>query len=165
MRETIEAMLTEYERGRLSRRQLATHLAGLAAAAVGLAGPSAHAQAGPDRAPGQAPAPTFRSTGVDHVALRVSDVERSRDFYVRHLGLRPTGSCSGSSCFLDCGDDFLALFRGDRPGLDHYAFAIDGYDPAEAVERLRAAGLTPDRRADRVYFLDPDGIEVQVTGG
>jgi catechol 2,3-dioxygenase-like lactoylglutathione lyase family enzyme len=159
MRETIEAMLTDYERGRLSRRQLATHLAGLAAAAVGLTGPSAGAQEEPG------PAPTFRSTGVDHVALRVTDVGRSRDFYVRHLGLRPTGACSGSSCFLDCGDDFLALFRGTQPGLDHYAFAVDGYDPVQAVERLRAAGLEPDRRANRVYFPDPDGIEVQVTGG
>lgn len=164
MREAIDAMLTDYERGRLSRRQLAAHLAGLAAAAAGLGGGLG---AGVGRAEAQegGVAPTFRATGVDHVALRVSDVARSRDFYVRHLGLRPTGSCSGSSCFLDCGDDFLALFRGEEPGLDHYAFAVEGYGAADAVERLRAAGLEPDRRADRVYFRDPDGIEVQVTAG
>ena len=34
----------------------------------------------------------------------------------------------------------------------------------EALEfnRLKAAGLTPRRRSDRVYFDDPDGLEVQV---
>jgi len=155
MREGIERLVDDYERGRLSRRDLVRHLASFAALAA--AGVPAAAAAAAER-------PTFSATGVDHVALRVTDVGRSRDFYRRHLGLEPT-RCSRSSCFLSCGSDFLALFRGDRPGLDHYAFAIAGYDPGRAVEKLRAAGLAPDRRGDRVYFPDPDGIEVQVSPG
>ena len=59
----------------------------------------------------------------------------------------------------------LALFRGSTPGLDHYAFAIEGYSAAAAVEKLEAAGLKAKRRGNRVYFDDPDGIEVQVTAG
>lgn len=160
MRETIEAMVEDYDRGRLSRRQLVAHLAAVAATAAGLGSvpPRALASEGGE-------VPTFRATAVDHVALRVTDVPRSRDFYVRHLGLRPTGRCSESSCFLDCGDDFLALFRGETPGLDHYAFTVEGYGASRAVESLRTAGLEPDRRGNRVYFPDPDGIEVQVTAG
>ena len=41
----------------------------------------------------------------------------------------------------------------------HYA---DEDEPARVVDTLTAAGLAPRRRGDRVYFDDPDGIEVQV---
>lgn len=162
MHDTIEAMLADYECGRLTRRQLVAHLAGLAAAVAGVGGPTSDAQ----ESEGDSPAtPTFRATGVDHVALRVTDVPRSADFYRRHLGLEPSGRCSRQSCFLDCGPDFLALFAGPDPGLDHFSFAVEGYQAGSAVEALNAAGLDPDRRGNRVYFRDPDGIEVQVSAG
>lgn len=155
MHTQIEQMVTDFERGRLSRRQLIAHLSAAAAALAGAAGLAA----------AQSEAATFRSTSVDHIALRVTDVERSRDFYRRHLGLEPTSNCSSDQCFLSCGNDFLALFRAATPGLDHYAFAVEGYRPADAVARLEAAGLEPRRHSNRVYFDDPDGIEVQVTAG
>lgn len=160
MRETIEDLVRQYERGRLSRRQLVAHLAAVAAAAAGLG-----AAAGRAEEPEAEGGSTFRATRIDHLALRVTDVARSRDFYRRHLGLRPTGRCSEASCFLDCGEDFLALFRGAAPGLAHFSFAIEGYAAGDAVDRLRAAGLDPVRRGNRVYFPDPDGIEVQVSRG
>ena len=155
----ISRMVEDFERGRLTRRQLVAHLTAAAAAMAGaplLGGSSAAAQSQGGS--------TFQAKAVDHVALRVTDVARSRRFYEQHLGLETT-SCGAESCFMSCGSDFLALFRGTQPGLDHYAFAIDGYAPATAVERLEAAGLTPKRRGNRVYFDDPDGIEVQVTAG
>jgi catechol 2,3-dioxygenase-like lactoylglutathione lyase family enzyme len=31
----------------------------------------------------------LRVTGIDHIVLRVSDVERSLDFYVNKIGLEP----------------------------------------------------------------------------
>ena len=56
------------------------------------------------------------------------------------------------------------LFKGEKPGLHHYCYSIANYDPADAVARLKAAGLAPKRRGGRVYFDDPDGIECQVAG-
>lgn len=153
MRHEIDRMVEDFETGRLSRRQLVRHLT--AAAAVLAAGIQ------PAGAQGER---TFQATGVDHLALTVTDIDRSRRFYERHLGLEAT-SCGRSQCFLDCGRDFLALFRGSHPGLDYFAFAIEGYQPGEAVARLEAAGLAPRRRGNRVYFDDPDGLEVQVTAG
>jgi len=47
--------------------------------------------------------------------------------------------------------------------MNHYCYAIERYDPAEAVDRLTAAGLRPRRTGNRVYFPDPDGLTVQVT--
>lgn len=153
MYQEIDRMVEDFETGRLSRRQLVRHLTAAAAALAAGALPVAAQEKR-----------TFQATGVDHVALTVTDVDRSRRFYERHLGLEVT-SCGGSQCFLNCGPDFLALFRGSRPGLNHFAFAIDGYRPDDAVARLEAAGLAPRRHENRVYFDDPDGLEVQVTSG
>jgi catechol 2,3-dioxygenase-like lactoylglutathione lyase family enzyme len=72
--------------------------------------------------------------------------------------LKPTGE----EGFLTTGKGWLALFKGEKPGLHHYCYSIANYDPADALARLKAAGLAPKRRGDRVYFDDPDGIECQV---
>ena len=153
MQQEIDRLVKDFETGRLSRRELVRHLT--AAAAMLVAG-ARTVDAGEER--------TFQATSVDHVALTVTDVERSRRFYEQHLGLEVT-RCDSNRCFLNSGRDFLALFRGSRPGLNHYAFAIEGFEPDDAVARLEAAGLAPRRRENRVYFDDPDGLEVQVTAG
>ena len=144
---TIDRLFDRYDRGHLSRRQLVAALATLGLASR--------------RLPAQA-SPTFRATGLNHIALAVADVERSRKFYEQHLGLQTT-SQSSSSVFLDCGDDFVALFRSDRPGLHHYSYSITDYSQNDAAERLRAVGLEPKLRGQRIYFDDPDGIEVQLS--
>jgi catechol 2,3-dioxygenase-like lactoylglutathione lyase family enzyme len=111
------------------------------------------------------PASTFLATGIDHLALSVTDVKRSTAFYQKHLGLRLTRDGGEGSAFLNTsGGDFLALFRADKPGLHHFSFAIPRYDAADAVRRIEAAGLKPDRQQNRVYFPDPDGLIVQVSG-
>src|SRR5262249_6647978 len=69
------------------------------------------------------------------------------------------------NCFLGSGGDFfLTLFRGDRPGLNHYCYAIKDYDADRAEEKLKAAGLKPRREGNRVYFHDTGGMEGRVAG-
>jgi len=155
MLQALEATLREFENGRIGRRQAMARLGALVtalAAAPGIAGE-----------PTTGDAPTFAATGLNHVALSVTDVARARDFYRRHLGLTVSSDNTPSNCFLNVGGEFLALFRGERPGLHHYSYTVPGYDPADAVERLRAAGLEPRRTANRVYFDDADGLTVQVS--
>ena len=72
-------IVDDFEQGRLSRRQLVARLMGLGAAMAAMKG-TAWAQATEEA--------TFRATGLDHIALDVTDVARSREFYVKHLGLR-----------------------------------------------------------------------------
>lgn len=151
MHADLEQLVEHFERGRLSRRQLIVHLTGLLGAGTVLT------------AGDREPSSTFKATEINHVALSVKDVSRSRVFYEKHLGLELRSDDSPHSCFLNCGRDFLALFRAERPGMDHYCYSIDHYDPSEAVKRLKAAGLEPRRRSNRVYFDDPDGLEVQVS--
>ena len=151
-----DEIVEQFERGQLSRRQLASRLMGLGAALAVVPGA---AQASQDKES------TFRATGLDHVALDVADVPRSRDWYVKHLGLEVIRDGGEDNCFLGSGGGFfLTLFRGEQPGLNHYCYAIRDFDPDGAEAKLKAAGLKVRRESGRIYFDDPDGIEVQVSG-
>ena len=153
MQTRIEKLVDDYEGGRLTRRQLIAHLGAFVALGCG-AGGRAHAAAGPDV--------TFRAVGLNHIALNVTDVARSRAFYVEHLGLRVSRE-SRNSAFLRCGDEFIALFRSSEPGLDHYCYAIENYSVRSAAERLESKNISPRIAGDRIYFDDPDGLEVQLS--
>ena len=155
--DVAEKLVEDFERGLLSRRQLASRLMGLGAALAAMPG-SAEARQGEGS--------TFQATGLDHVALNVRSVPRSRDFYIKHLGLKVIRESGEENCFLGSGDDFfLTLFKGEQSGLNHYCYAIRNYSADQAEEKLKAAGLKPRREGNRIYFPDADGIEVQVAGG
>ena len=156
MYESMDRLVKAVEQGQLSRREAVGRLVALAAAAF--AGSGAVAQTD---AP-VAAVPTFQSVGLNHIALRVTDLERSRDFYGRHLGLKPLQE-SPYNCFMAAGgNNFVAMFRSGRPGMDHYCYTIEGYRAGEVVKTLEGAGLEPERHGNRVYFDDPDGIQVQL---
>jgi catechol 2,3-dioxygenase-like lactoylglutathione lyase family enzyme len=149
-------LLADFEAGKLSRRQLVARLMGLGAAMAAIETGRAQESAA------EKPGPLFKAKGLDHIALDVVDVPRSRDFYAKHLGLDVV---RGDDNALFMGADrefFLTLFRAEKPGLNHYCYGIENYDAASAVARLREAGINPRETSGRVYFPDPDGIEVQV---
>jgi catechol 2,3-dioxygenase-like lactoylglutathione lyase family enzyme len=146
MKHAIEGMLGQYEQGRISRREL-------------VAGLTALATAGPARGG------TFQALGLNHIAVRVADVKRSRDFYQKHFGM-PVLTESASNCFLGIGKDhFVTLFQGQKGELDHYCISIDRFAPDAVMEELKRQGLRPNRPSgtNRIYFPDPDGITVQVS--
>jgi catechol 2,3-dioxygenase-like lactoylglutathione lyase family enzyme len=148
----IETAVEAYERGAINRRQL---IAGLGAVV-------AMAMHGSRTASADGSTSTFRSVGLNHIALRVPDVAKARDFYVEHLGCRVLRD-GERNCFLGCGaNNFIALFRSDTAKVDHYCFTVEGFDPSTAVETLRSAGIEPERHDDRVYFDDLNGITVQL---
>jgi catechol 2,3-dioxygenase-like lactoylglutathione lyase family enzyme len=148
MEAIISGMLESYEKGQLSRRHLITALAALAGGAKSL-----HAEES-----------AFKGVGLNHIAIRVTNIPRSRDFYQKLLGL-PVIRQGETDCFLGLGSDFLTLFQNQSPGLDHYCIAIDNFNADAVMGSLSRAGLKPRRPAgtDRVYFPDPDGIEVQLS--
>ena len=142
-------MLTRYERGEIRRRDLISGLAALTVVSRSTAAPTSS---------------TFQGAEVNHVALNVTDVRRSRNFYQQHLGL-PVLSQSQTNCFLGLGKNFLALFQNPNPGMNHYCIGIKDYEVATVTAELERQGLHPARRSNRVYFNDPDGIEVQLSSG
>ena|SRR5437763_15927240 len=116
---------------------------------------------------------------IEHVNLTVSDLDRSIAFYCDLLDLqvRWKGPIDGERLGAHVGDDrcYLALFQAaadgpveqdyGRPGINHFGFVVD--DLEEARRRLGRLGATvhfepvyePGRR---IYFRDPDGIEVEL---
>jgi catechol 2,3-dioxygenase-like lactoylglutathione lyase family enzyme len=150
------ALVDDFERGLLSRRQLVSRLTwlGAALAVMSSTADAATAEGG-----------TFDAIGLNHIALNVRSVPASRDWYIKHLGLKVMRDGGEENCFLGSGEGFfLTLFKGEKPGLNHYCYSIKGYDAGKAEETLKSAGQKPRREGDRLYFPDPDGIEVQIAG-
>ena len=117
---------------------------------------------------------------IGHVVLNVTDVERSTKFYRDVVGFQVSRyRPDGTGAFLTCGviHHNLALFKapeGAQPiskggiGLNHFAFKVGNYQALqEAHKRLVEANATIDHIVDHgmtrsVYFLDPDGIEMEL---
>jgi catechol 2,3-dioxygenase-like lactoylglutathione lyase family enzyme len=149
----ITAMVDQFAAGRLTRRELVLSLTALVAAAAR----TSLAQESPR-------ASTFRALGLNHLALRVTDLDRSQAFYERHLGMTRIPSTAASPRLMACGPHVLNLFKADRPQMDHVCFTVPDYDAVRAADRLRAQNVAPDVEADRVHFYDPDGYKLQVGG-
>ena len=109
---------------------------------------------------------------LDHVALTVSDRERSAAFYAEHFGL--TQRVHDDEHLLIIGDEhgsLLALWTGappqDLPRSNHFGFRLSTPEAVVAArERFRAAGVTElewqDHGPARVQVADPDGYRVEV---
>ncbi len=107
------------------------------------------------------PNPTFKGIGVNHIALRVTDIPKSRDFYLEHFGLKVNNE-GDDFCFLGLGENFIALFRREEAGLDHYCYSIENYDATKTLQTLQDAGLEASRDVNRVYFEAPNGFTIQL---
>ncbi|MGI8557561.1 MAG: VOC family protein [Solirubrobacteraceae bacterium] len=110
---------------------------------------------------------------LNHVALTVSDRERSARFYGRHFGLKERVHEDESLLILGSPDgSLLALSEGAVPsGLprtNHFGFQVAGADEVRrAREDLRQAGAhetewQDDGRFVRVQIADPDGYRVEL---
>jgi catechol 2,3-dioxygenase-like lactoylglutathione lyase family enzyme len=80
-----------------------------------------------------------RAVGFNHVALEVGDIEEALAFYGQLFDFKLRGK-SGTSAFIDLGDQFLALQKGRTQPADdgrHFGLVVDDKDTAtRAVHRL-----------------------------
>jgi len=113
--------------------------------------------------------------GLRHLALRVADVERSKEFYSRVFGMRVAWQPDLDNAYLTSGCDNLAVHRGDagdpaRQSLDHLGFVVPTIAEVEAgYAWAQQNGVTivhPLRQhrdgSVSFYIRDPDGNVVQV---
>lgn len=119
----------------------------------------------------------FGNQGLDHVAIAVEDVERSRRFYSEVLGLERAHEEWDVPVVLAANGTGVAIFDKDlHPGNDegqpatrilHIAFRLDREGFERAREQLAAEGLEPHFSdhgiAHSIYFSDPDGHQLELT--
>ena len=104
-----------------------------------------------------------RAIGFNHVALEVGDIVEALAFYGSFLEFELREK-SDTDAFIDLGDQFLALTKGRRQGLDdnrHLGLVVDD---KEAVRReLEQIGvqILPGPFLD---FLDPWGNRIEIVG-
>jgi catechol 2,3-dioxygenase len=115
---------------------------------------------------------------VERVALRVSDVERSSDFYARITGLEPREAGAERALLgaPDGGPARLELRRAERPGraprratgLFHTAFLYPTRGRLAAAlrrvatERHPLSGASDHLVSEALYLDDPDGLGIEL---
>jgi catechol 2,3-dioxygenase-like lactoylglutathione lyase family enzyme len=149
---SIHTLVSAFERGTLTRRELVQGLATLVAAA-GSAAPAA-AQT----------SPAIPALSLNHVSLAVADPEASKQFFQRTFGM-PVASTQGTGINLSLGTSFLGLYKMPNPGrVDHVCLGVDHYEVQAMAAKLEAQGIKATIRKDKpeVYFTDPDGVRFQL---
>ena len=153
MNDAIDSLLTGYERGALSRRDLVLTLAALAAAPL-----PAAAQ----------PAP-LRARSLNHASLIVSDVDRSVSFYQKVFGLPVKSEQTGGVNLAVGRDAFLGIYQAGAnasPEINHFCFGLESFEPARVTAALGEHGLEAESRTrdgvTQLYCRDPDGLRVQL---
>lgn len=124
----------------------------------------------------------LRPKALDHVGLKVTDMDRSLRFYCDSLGLellRRTDRGGGViSAVLRVGKqelnvfsraDFGTIHPDDHPvGLDHFCLEIESASIDDVAVALQQAGVPiakgPVRRRDgaSLFVEDPDGCRVEL---
>ena len=109
----------------------------------------------------------FRSSGIDHILLNVSDPEKSAAFYEKILG--PVTQRNNNRIWFQVGTSRLGLLAtppGQRAGVNHFCVAAAAFDYDGAMKRLERAGakLEAPEVKGAPEFRDPDGYLVQVMG-
>jgi len=163
----IDSLFDQYERGGMTRRHLVQALAVLVLPERALA---------QDAAP--APTPIVRGLSVNHVALTVSDIQRSFAFYERLFGVTRgwPATDAGTGIHMDLPDGYISVDSvAEKKGvITHFAVAVDHMDRV-AAKRLadKINSELPDAKARDSYqantggstvnLRDPDGFFVQIS--
>ena len=126
-----------------------------------------------------------RVVGIDHLAIRVSELERSKHFYNKVLGFmgfelewefgKVAGWNNGETMFWISEADAKGKrrkFRLGNVGYHHYAFELAARAEVDAIYAFLQAWKVAiaDPPADypdygegyyAIYFLDPDGLKLE----
>ena len=106
----------------------------------------------------------LRAVSLNHVTVRVADVQRTSQFYQEFFGM-PLKQHSTTTHILGVGKSFFGIEqKADPVALDHYDFGIAGFNADDAIAKLKARNLKlePGGSKESFKFRDPDGFVVQV---
>ncbi|GLR17493.1 VOC family protein [Portibacter lacus] len=122
----------------------------------------------------------FKIDFLDHVAIRVKDIDLSAKWYTKVLGLKECKfkEWGAFPVFMLAGKTGIALFPANGKDtsqnansrnikIDHFAFNVSSDSFQKAKEHLNLLGIEfqeQDHHYFRsIYFEDPDGHSVELT--
>ncbi|PXX39775.1 VOC family protein [Undibacterium pigrum] len=118
--------------------------------------------------------PVAAVTGLNHLTLSVSDLERSFRFYVEVLGLKPLARWKNGA-YLLAGEDWICLSldsecRTSLPAeYTHSAFSVTPDAFQAFVQKVDAGELQlwkiNKSEGDSLYLSDPDGHKLELHVG
>ena len=123
--------------------------------------------------------PALRVKGLDHVVLRVADMDRAIAFYEEVLGLHVERRLESIGLVqLRAGGAMIDLVprsedEDDGRNMDHFAVRIEEMDVPALTAHLRQHGIDPGEVRRRygaegygssIYITDPDGNTVELKG-
>jgi catechol-2,3-dioxygenase len=150
----ISNLLSRFERGQLTRRDLVNGLAMLAA--TGGATSTAQAQDG-----------AIKGVRIDHVSIQVSDLPRAMAFYEKIFGFTVISEDKPNEIVrLGAGKVLVSLHHKSPTGLvDHFAIGVENFKRDTVTGQLKQLGVTPEDNLDAGFHIkDPEGISVQIVG-
>jgi catechol 2,3-dioxygenase-like lactoylglutathione lyase family enzyme len=156
MIETIERMLNDVKRGRLTRRQFAVSLAALTAGSLATHGEPA----APSEPMG------FPAISLNHITIKVPDLHRTSRFYQDFFGM-PLRQQSATTHILGVGNSFFGIEQGDdqSASVNHFDFGIKNFNADAIRAKLTELDLKFSGTSQESFkFNDPDGFLVQVNG-
>jgi catechol 2,3-dioxygenase-like lactoylglutathione lyase family enzyme len=157
MEAIVSNLLSRFERGALSRRELVQGLAMLTAA-----GGAAQAQNADQGAAGG-----IKGAKIDHVSIQVTDLPRAVAFYQQLFGFTVVSEDKPNEIVrLGAGKALVSLHHKSPTGLvDHFAIGVDKFNKEAVTRELKAHGVTPEDNLDAGFHIkDPEGISVQIVG-
>jgi catechol 2,3-dioxygenase-like lactoylglutathione lyase family enzyme len=151
MESVISNLLTRFEKGALTRRELIQGLAMLTAAGgTAVAGLQDSA---------------FKGVKIDHVSIQVTNLQRSIDFYQKLFGFSVVSEDKKNEIVrLGISKTLVSLHHKSPTGLvDHFAIGVDHFDKESTTRELKLHGLSPEDNVDAGFHVrDPEGINVQI---
>jgi catechol 2,3-dioxygenase-like lactoylglutathione lyase family enzyme len=153
MEAIISSLVTRFEKGTLTRRELIRGLAILAAA-------SGTAAAGPQSGP--------KGIKIDHVSIQVNNLQRSIDFYQKLFGFSVVSEDKSNEIVrLGVTKTIVSLHHKSPTGIvDHFAIGVDRFDKESVTRDLKQSGVTPEENIDAGFHVkDPEGLSVQIVQG
>jgi len=151
MESIISDLVSRFEKGSLSRRELVQGLAMLAASSS-----TAAAQEKID----------FKTADIDHISIQVADLERSVDFYRKMFDFKVVSQDQPLGIIrLGNTRTLVSLNRQSPAGIvDHFAIGIPRYTKESATQYLTQRGSkVEDDPYAGLHVKDPDGINVQIS--
>src|SRR5205814_9021274 len=128
----VSALLTRFEKGALTRRELIQGLVALAAAGTTLTA--------------QETDTGFKGANIDHVSIQVTDMQRSIDFYEKMFGFSVVSEDKAHGIIRLGTTRTLVCLNRESPSriVDHFAVGVPDFNRDSVVRDLRQRGAAPE---------------------